>query len=268
MTPRSSLRWLLTFALWTIPMAAYGSFEDTIQHVGGALPNAIGSTEFGGIFQTIIASFVGVASLVGIVMIVRAGLALTVSQDEGQFEKTKKTIIAISAALIIINLAPRVAEAFLAYQSGGAGIIDTEIRGLLSFFETVAAITAVIFLIVSGIRAVVSYGGEDGLAHLKRAIFGIGAGILLIAVKLLILNAVVVERTPSGLLSIVSKFMQVLLGFGAFVATIVLIWAGLLMIVNLGKDDQYTRAKNLVIRVGIGLIVILVSFALVRFVIS
>jgi hypothetical protein len=38
--------------------------------------------------------------------------------------------------------------------------------------------------------------------------------------------------------------------------------------VNLGKDEQYTRAKNLVIRVAIGLIVILVSLALVHFMIA
>ncbi|MDD5040850.1 MAG: hypothetical protein PHX87_01725 [Candidatus Peribacteraceae bacterium] len=268
MTARSAFHWLGALALWTMPAMAFAFFEDTINHVGGALPNAIGATEFGSIYQTIIQSFAGIVSIVGIVMIIRAGLLLTISDDEGQYEKSKKTIIAISMALIIINLAPRIAEAFLAYQSGGSAIIDEEVRGLLGFFETVAAITAIIFIIVSGIRAVISYGGEDGTAHLKRAILGVGAGILLIAAKFLILNAVVVERTPSGLLSIISKFMQALLGFGAFVATIVLIWAGLLMIVNLGKDEQYTRAKNLVIRVGIGLIVILISLALVRFVIG
>ncbi|OIO55820.1 hypothetical protein AUJ46_00155 [Candidatus Peregrinibacteria bacterium CG1_02_54_53] len=267
MTHRSVIRWLGASLLWAMPMAAYGYFEDTIQHVGGSLSSGIGGAEFGSIFQVMIESLVGMVSLVGIVMIVRTGLTLTISQDEGQFAKAKKTIIAVSAALIIINLAPRIAEALISYQSGGAGILDTEIKGLLSFFETVAAITAIIFLIVSGIRAVVSYGGEDGWTHLKRAIISIGAGILVIAAKLLIANAVVYERTPSGILSIISKFMQVLLSFGAFVATIVLIWAGLLMIVNLGKDEQYTRAKNLVIRVGIGLIIILVSLALVQFVI-
>jgi len=268
MTARSVLRWLGFIAVWTIPMTAYGYFEDTIEHVAGALPSGLGGAEFGSIFLTIIQSFVGVVSVVGIVMIVRAGLTLTISQDEGQMEKTRKTIIAVSAALIIINLAPRVAEAFLAYQSGGPGILDTEIRGLLRFFETVAAITAILFIIVSGTRAVISYGGEDGTAHLKRALLGVAAGILLIAVKLLIVDAVITERTPGKLLTLISKFMQVVLGLGAFVATIVLIWAGLLMIVNLGKDEQYTRAKSLIIRVGIGLIVILASLAIVRFVIS
>lgn len=265
---RSPLRRLGLLALWALPVTAYGAFEDTINHVGGALSVGIGGAEFGSIYQTMIESFVGVVSVVGIVMIVRAGLVLTASQDEGQFEKSKKTIIAVSAALVIINLAPRIAQAFLSYKSGGAGIIDAEMRGLLSFFESMAAITAIIFIIISGIRAVVSFGSEDGTTHLKRAITGMGAGILLIAVKLLIVDAVVTERTPSKLLSIVSKFVQVVLGLGAFVATIVLIWAGLLMIVNLGKEDQYTKAKSLVLRVGIGLIVILISLAVVRFVIT
>lgn len=269
MMTRSALRWLGVPALCLIPRtAAAAFFEDTIQHVGGALPNVIGSTEFGGIFLTIIQSFLGIVTFAGILIIVRAGLTLTLSQDEGQFDKAKKTIIAASVALIIINLAPRIAEAYLTYKSGGPAILDEEIRGLLRFFETLAGITAIIFLIISGIRAVVSYGGDDGTTHLKRAIIAIGAGILLIAVKQTILNAVVIERTPSGLLSIVSKIVQVILSFGAFVATIVLIWAGLLMIVNLGKDEQYTRAKTLVVRVAIGLIVILTSLAIVRFVIS
>lgn len=268
MRVQSILRWLGIAVLWIMPMSASAYFEDTIQHVGGMLPIGLGGTEFGGIFLVMMQSLIGAVSLIGVAIIVRAGLVLTISNDEGEFEKAKKTIIAVAEALIIINLAPRIAEAYLTYKGGGADIIKTELVGLLNFFETIAAITAIIFLIVSGIRAVISYGGEDGTAHLKRAIFAIGAGLLLIATKFLIVDAVVIERTPSKLLSIISAFMQVLLGFGAFVATIVLIWAGLMMIANLGKDDQYTRAKNLVIRVAIGLIVILVSLALVRFVIS
>lgn len=267
MKARPLIRWLGTCALWTVPAAAYGYFEDTIQHVGGVLSSGIGGAEFGSIYQTIMESFIGLVTLAGIAMIIRVGLSLTVSQDEAQLEKAKKAIISISAALVLINLAPRIAEAFLAYQGGGAGIIDTEIQGLLRFFETVAAITAIIFIIVSGIRAVTSYGGEDGTAHLKRALISVGAGILLIAVKLLIVDAIVTERTPSKILLIISTLIQAVLGFGAFVATIVLIWAGLLMIVNLGKDEQYTRAKNLVVRVGIGLIIILVSLAIVHFII-
>lgn len=268
MITRSRLRWLLLGGLSLLPATASAFFEDTIQHVGAALPNAIGGTEFGTIFLTIITSMVGVINLVGVLMIVQAGLALAASQDEGQLEKARKVILAVAVALIIINIAPRVAEGLLAYQGGGAAILDEEVRGLIRYFETLAAIIAVIFLIISGIRAVVSYGGEDGTAHLKRAITAVGAGILLIAVKQFILNAVVIERTPSGLLSIISKFIQVVLALGAFVATIVLIWAGLLMIVNLGKEDQYSRAKNLVVRVLIGLVVILISLAVVRFVIE
>jgi hypothetical protein len=263
----SALCGLLAALLLALPQGVGAFFEDTIQHVAGPLSAGIGGAEFGSIYRVITESFIGIVTLIGIVMIIRAGLSLTLKQEEGGLEKARNTIIAVGAALIIINLAPRIADAFLAYQGGGAGIIETEVRGLLSFFESLAAITAIIYLIVSGIRAVISYGGEEGTTHLKRAVIAVGSGLLLIAVKLLILDAVVTERTPGKVLLAISRLIQAILGLGAFAATIVLIWAGLLMILNLGKEDQYTRAKTLVIRVAIGLIVILVSLAVVQFVI-
>lgn len=264
----SPLHWLLFPILgWPLPALAI-TFEDTIQRVAGTLNPGLGGAEFGSIYRVMMESFIGVVSLVGTLMIVRAGLALATSQEEGQLEKARKVIINVSVALVLLNLAPRIAEALLAYQSGGPGIIEQELIGLLNFFETVAAIAAVVFIIVSGIRAVTTYGGEDGPAHLKRTLIGVGAGILLIATKQLIVRAVVTERNPNAILSIIKTFVEAVLGLGALVATIVLIWAGLLMIVNLGKDEQYTRAKTLVVRVGIGLIVILSSMAIVQFVIS
>jgi len=249
------------------PTTASAIFEDTISHVAPTLNSGIGGAEFGNIFLVMIQSFLGVVNVVGIFMIVRAGLTLTASQEEGQMEKTKKTIGAVAASLIIINLAPRVAQAFMAYQGGGAAILESEIQGLLNFVESVAAITAIIFIIVSGIRAVASYGGGDGMEHLKRVILSVGAGLLLIALKLLVLDAVIIERTPSGLVVAIARIVRAILAMGAFVATIVLIYAGLLMIINIGKDEQYTRAKSLVLRVGIGLLVILTSMAIVQFVI-
>lgn len=273
----SPLHWLLLLLpalsfveglAWPFPAGA-AFFEDTIQRVAGPLLNPVlGGAEFGNIYKVMMESFLGVVSLVGIVMIVRAGLMLAASQEEGQLEKARKVIINVSVALILLNLAPHIAEALLGYNRGGVDIIKQELIGLLNFFETVAAVAAIVFIIVSGVRAVTTYGGEDGPAHLKRALIGVGAGILLIATKGLIVRAVVTERTPNAILGIIKTFVEAVLGLGALVATIVLIWAGLLMIVNLGKDEQYTRAKTLVVRVGIGLIVILSSMAIVQFVIS
>ena len=51
-------------------------------------------------------------------------------------------------------------------------------------------------------------------------------------------------------------------GFVTIVAVAVMIFAGFLMIVNVGKDEQYQRAKGIIIRVAIGLLVILSSVAL------
>ncbi|OGJ64577.1 hypothetical protein A3F36_04470 [Candidatus Peribacteria bacterium RIFCSPHIGHO2_12_FULL_55_11] len=46
-------------------------------------------------------------------------------------------------------------------------------------------------------------------------------------------------------------------------AVVMIIYAGILMIVNIGKDEQYSRAKSLIIRVAIGLLVIVASGGIV-----
>jgi len=64
------------------------------------------------------------------------------------------------------------------------------------------------------------------------------------------------------------KIINVVLGIAGLLAVTAVIYAGLLMIVNFGKEEQYSRAKGLVIRVGIGLVVILSSLAIVNLVIA
>lgn len=275
MRHRTFILGLAALSLLLPPAAACAAFfEDTILHVAPQLNAGLGGTEFGGIFLVIMESFIGLANAVGIFMIIRAGLTLTLQQEDNAMQKALTTIRSVAVALIVLNLATRVALAFKNYQTDGISIIQTEALGLLSFFETLAAITAIIFIVVSGIRAVISVGGEDGTTHLKRVVLSVGAGLLLLALKTLVLDAVVggltpaESLTPAGVLTAISRVVQIVLGLGALAATVVLIIAGLMMILNIGKEEQYTRAKGLVLRVGIGIIVILTSLAIVRFVIG
>lgn len=257
------------FALMaTIASPALAQFGDAISHVSGTLVSGIGGNEIGSIYASIMRSLVIGIDVAGVVMIARMGFTLTFVQGDDQLTKARKTIGYVTTALILINLALPMRDAFIAYQTNGAEILTVEIIGLLRYFETMLAIAAILFIIISGIRAVTTYGKEDGPEHLKRTIFGVMSGIALITVKTLIVNAIVVERTPAPLLAIIKSFLLIVLGFVALAATVVLIWAGFLMIINLGKDEQYTKAKALVGRVAIGLVVILVSMAVVQLVIT
>lgn len=254
-------------ALLALPAAASAQ-AIPIERVIGGLPNALTGANMGEIFQNVMLSFVGLADVVGLFMIVRAGLKLTIGQGEDEMGKAKKTIGAVAGALILLNLVPILQVAFLSYAGGGGGIIAGEIEGLVSFLETFAGGAAIIYIVVSGIRAVTSWGGEDGISYLKKTFYGVIAGVVVIAAKFAIRTAVYEAHEPSGLITIIVRIITNVLALGALVATVVIIYAGLLMIVNFGKDEQYTRAKNLVFRVAIGLVVILASYAIVTLVIG
>ena len=47
------------------------------------------------------------------------------------------------------------------------------------------------------------------------------------------------------------------------VAVGILVYAGLRMVISYGKEDEFTAAKSLAIRVVVGLIVVLLSYVMV-----
>lgn len=247
---------------------------------GGGLPNA-GNT-FSEIFDTLGSNFIPFINSVAILAIVLAGVTLVVSQDEDRLSKTRKIIIAILFGLVIVNVADVLhdgyLDAFFAESSipgqGDITIIKDEVLGVLDFLMTPAAIIAIIVIIVSGIRAIAKLGGEEGTALLRRTIFATGFGIVLLIAKTALSFAVVgdTESAPGG---DPSKIVQTMVEIGkAFVvlmglaAVAIIVLAGIFMIVNVGNQEQYDRAKKLILRVVIGLIIMLVAAGLAGLVIE
>lgn len=74
--------------------------------------------------------------------------------------------------------------------------------------------------------------------------------------------------TEGNLRTVVANIVNRILTYVAFVAVIVLIIAGLYLILSLGDDSAKEKAKKIVIYTAVGLILILVSKALVMFFIS
>lgn len=253
-----------------LPAAAHASALDgIIGIVAGPLSGSpVDGDNFGDIYASVMILMVGIVDVVGIVWIARAGLTLIISEGEDQIAKARKTIGAVVAALILINLAGPLTDALGDMGAGAAGQISDEVLGIADFFTTAAGLVAVIAIIVSGIRAVTSYGSEEGWTHIKRALIGAISGIVLIGARMFITNAVAVDKNPNQIIEVIVMLLNIVLGVGAFVATLILIYAGFMMIVNISSEDRATKAKNLIIRVGIGLIVILAALAIVNFVVD
>lgn len=256
--------------------------EFGVDRVGGGGQLPLVGTTFTDIFETLGTNFIPFINFVAILGIVLAGATLVLSQDEDRLSKTRKVIIAILFGLVIVNVANVIRQgyldAFFAETPGGAQgnitVIRDEVLGVLDFLMTPAAIIAILAIIVSGIRAIAKLGNEEGTAMLRRTIFATGFGIVLLIAKAALSMAVVgdTETAPGGdptnivrTLVEVGRAFVLLMGLAA-VAIIVL--AGIFMIVNVGNQEQYDRAKKLILRVVIGLIIMLVAAGLAELVIE
>jgi hypothetical protein len=60
------------------------------------------------------------------------------------------------------------------------------------------------------------------------------------------------------------SIINLLVFFVGTLAVAVIVYAAFLMIINVGNDEQYTRAKGIIIRVILGIIVILASAAILN----
>lgn len=229
-------------------------------------------------FSTVLATFI----------IVRYGVALIYGQEEEKLQKAKKMIGASIAAIMLLYLAEPLTNAFYGGFSAGqagkalttpptsAGILTKEIGGVISWFETIVAVLAVTIIIVSGILAVTSYGKEEGGAQFKRTIFAVIFGVFLIVIKQVILGTFGLQTgaalpgNPSVAFAL-QKIVQIvssLLAFAALLAAVVIVYAGILMILNFGNEEQYTKAKGILVRACIGLVAIGVSYAVIQLVMT
>tara|TARA_Y100000310_G_scaffold345583_1_gene466915 strand:+ start:4191 stop:5039 length:849 start_codon:yes stop_codon:yes gene_type:complete len=206
---------------------------------------------------------------IAVVVIARAALLLIVEQSEGELANFKKQIISAIVAIVLIFIANPISNALfgggndlLSNPGSAAGGIKTEFMEIIDLIEEPIAVVAVIMIIVSGIRAIINWGSSDGITQVRRTIISILIGIFLIVAKGDFVNAFLNTHTPDPIIDRVNHYVIIALGFVTIVAVAVMIFAGFLMIVNVGKDEQYQRAKGIIIRVAIGLIVILASVGL------
>lgn len=214
------------------------------------------------------------------------GFTLVNSQEEEKLQKAKKMIGASIAALMLLYLPYHFVTAFYGFGAGAglaitdpwasAAIITTEVAGIVSWFETLVAVLAVTIIIVSGILAVTSYGREEGVAQFKHTVSAVVFGIFLIVIKQVVLLTLGLQAGPAlpGAPSIVfalAKIVQVvsgLLGFAGLLAVAIIIYAGILMALNFGNEEQYSKAKGIIFRAAIGLLAIGASLAVIRFVMT
>lgn len=256
--------------------------------VSGGLPSfGGGARAIVDMVSLIIKQLTVLVDVVATLMIVAAGLKLIYRAADDQMEAAKRTIAGSAVAVMLVHLTPRFVDAFYGQSgaegatvfegnvSGGAGVLSGEVLGIVAWAEVIVATAAVLTIIISGLKAIVNYGDESGVQQLYRTVFAVVAGILLVVLKRIIVatfglptNGIGLPGSPNISRAIAKgvDIVEGLLLFTALIAVAVIVYGGITMILSIGKEDQFGNAKNLVIRVAIGLIVILVSLMLVQFV--
>jgi len=251
-------------------------FLSAIDQVGSSL-SLLGGTEAGSIAAFLADLFVPIINTIAIAAVVISGFAMALSQSEEQATTARRTIIGSVSAIILVNLAAPIRNALLGSSGGitgvsGGGInfdddgLYDEIIGIADWLASAAATIAVLMIIISGIRAVINWGSDEGVAQIRRTVIAVIAGFTIIVLRLVIAEPIVETGEAGDVIDVIVDAMNNVVGFLGLLAVIVIVIAGIMMVVNIGNEDQYSRAKSLIMRVLIGLLVIFASAGIVNLV--
>lgn len=269
-----------------IPLAAAQPVSGGANQVAGGLLASFGSGGYVGIVEVVIAGVRNILYAIGVLIVVRAGLKLINSQDENMMSTARRTIASTCVGIMMTALAERMVSAF--YDPGGtwstgsvqtgATILATEIAGILNWVLVLVVVVAILMIVASGLKAIGSFGKEENAQEVKQTVVGVMTGLGLImlsgAIKATLgLNPAAVASdigSPSAA-PIIRKgvaILTVVLEYLGLAALVVIIYAGILMVLNLGKDDQYEKAKGIIYRAAIGLVIVVLSAVLANFIVT
>lgn len=107
--------------------------------------------------------------------------------------------------------------------------------------------------------------------------------ILILVLTLLVVAAPIMADGPTGGTStvtipnpiscndatcLISQVIRYILGVIAILATLMFIWGGIMMLTSAGNADRVKRAKETLAWAAIGIVVILMSWGIIRFVLA
>jgi len=230
-----------------------------------------------------------IASVVALYNIIRAGIKLINSGEEDKLTKARDTIAISLVAVMALYLAPKLVQAIFSAggpagvfssQAGvvaGATVFAIEIYGIIRWIEVLIAPFAIALIVLSGIKAIGSFGTEDGPAALRREVFSVIVGIIILLLDPVIKATLGIPATGIGLpgvptpVPILARAIGIgnqLLLFLSLVAVGIVIYAGIQMMVSVGEEEAMTKSKGLLTRAAIGFVVLIVSYSLINLVVG
>jgi TRAP-type C4-dicarboxylate transport system permease small subunit len=267
---KNYLKIILGIVFLLLPISAWGA--NIFKGVPTSGPDAINAIPaFIASITDIILLIVG--SLATLYLIIGGYQYITATGNPEKIEKAKKTITYSIVGLIVSSLAGLIVHYLdpfirgwepLVGQQGGIGLIIINIIDIaLYFFISLA----VLFLIIGGYQYIISAGNPERIQKAKQAITGSIIGIVVVILSKTITNLIHNKLAGQTLLKdVLQSFINTVLSVTFVVAVLFLIIGGYQYITSTGNPEAIQKAKNTILNSVIGLIVIILSYAIVRFV--
>ena len=212
-----------------------------------------------------------------------AGFQLVVSQwDEDTVNKSKRQLRWSIIALLLILLADPLLRTVFYWWGWGVRPWDAimsaeaaktwvlEMEWLISYLQTFVALIALFMIVTVWIKTIFSLDKEEAIENQTKTITWIWIWMILIFLNKVFIYAGVLwnpvtweERNVAKLIWELSWVLWYFLWFVWALAVWFLIYWWFLMITSSWEDDQNTKWKNIVINLIIGIVIIVLSYALV-----
>ncbi|MSR67987.1 hypothetical protein EXS65_04170 [Candidatus Peribacteria bacterium] len=241
---------------------------------------AAGGADISVMFLNLVTSFTPLWVAAAILVVVTAGFTLVVSQEEGALDKARKAIMAVVAGGILVTIIVTIGPAqFVTNFFNGAtglgipgtvlnntpaGNLGIEAEGVAEWLTAMAAMIGLFIIIIAVVRAVTSFGGDDAAyTNVRNSLLQVIIGLIVIGAALLFKQVFFVDHEPSALIGLITEKIEIVLNFILLIAVGVLVYAGLRMVTSFGREEEYTAARSLMLRVCIGIAVIILAYSLV-----
>jgi hypothetical protein len=265
-------------------LADYGFVESTVNAVGNALPflaptgacTGDAACGFVDLADAVIGRFRPLLSVAGLLAIVFFGYRMIVAQEDDIVTKARGAMSGTIAGLVMVYLIEPFIHAFYGTSgevprgamAEGAALLSAEVSGIINWALVIAAALAITMICVTVVKSFGQATSEEAVGNMRKTIFSVAFGILLLVFRF-VLSEGFVESTgnPAPLLVSALRPVSFVMGFLGMLSLIVVVYAGFRYVLSLGKEEEAGKAKGMLLRAATGAMVIMVSLALVNFVI-
>ena len=246
------------------------SSHETQQHGEAAVDD--GAAEITSVIYFVIDFVKYILASIAVLMLVINGVRLVIGGEEEEMNKQKLAIMYAIGGLIVVILADvmvkkvffgeygeafeTVTDAKLFAEEGAA-----QIKGIYTFIEIFVASIAVLSIIYSGIRMLVSGGEEEVINKHKTHIFYAIGGLVLIGLAEFAVKEVIfpkqgaqIPKTEQAAI-LIKNITNLLSGLIAMVAVLMYIYGGYLYVVAGVEEENMNNAKKVLINATIGILI-------------